>query len=207
MLLEDLRWQGSGGPAPGGAVRDLPSPLRNNWPLQIVEVTPEPAGVEPAKDVPPPPEVVAGHDPLQKISRDLRALAVQEQPLRMEVVLVAMPEEDDRSWRHDLTLAAPGSMIEGRLGRLICVRALAKQAEDLAKLPSVASVRLPRPAFVQILPPAQVPKDNREALRSTGLDQLHALGFRGQGVRVAVVGSDFQGYEQFLDKQLGARTH
>src|SRR5207245_2016799 len=78
LLLEDLRWHGSGWLAPRVPVAELPSPLRSTWPLVVAEVMPEPAGVEPAKDV-PPPEVVGRRDPLLKISRDLRALAAQEQ--------------------------------------------------------------------------------------------------------------------------------
>ncbi|HLJ96712.1 MAG TPA: hypothetical protein VKU02_26300 [Gemmataceae bacterium] len=204
MLLEDLRWQGSGWLAPRVPVDELPTPLRNAWPLRIVEVTPEPVGVEPAKDVPPTPEPANTRDPLLKIARDLRTLD-QGQPVHMEVILVATPE-DDRSWRQNLLQAAAGATIEGRLGPLVSLMALPKQAEDLARLPRVATVRLPRPAFVSVLPLEHSPKDNREALRSTGLDTLHTAGFRGQGVRVAIVGSDFRGYEQFLGKQLGART-
>jgi hypothetical protein len=206
LLLEDLRWQGGGWLAPRVPVAELPSPLRHSWPLRVVEVIPEPAGVEPAKDVPPSPELNGAVDPLLKISRELRALAAQEQPVRMEVILAATPTSDDRSWRRDLEMAAPGSMIEGRLGPLVSLRAIPKQAEELAKLPGVSTVRLPRPASVQFLPPAQVPKDNGEAFRATGLDRLHASGYRGQRVRAVVVGSDFQGYEQFLGKQLPART-
>src|SRR5262249_40456108 len=144
-------------------------------------------------------------EPLLKISGDLRALAAQEEPMRLEVILSALPV-DDQAWRRELIAAAPGAMIEGRMGPLVSLRARPKQADDLAKLPTVSAVRLPRPAIVQILPPAQVPKDNSEVLRATGLDRLHAFGFRGQRVRVAVVGSDFRGYERFLGKQLPART-
>jgi hypothetical protein len=205
MLLEDLRRQGSGWLVPRDPVGQLPTPLRNVWPLQVAEVIPEPAGVAAAKDVPPPPEVAGKRDPRLKIARDLRALAAQEQPVRLEVILAATPA-DDRSWRHELSSAAPGSEIEGRLGPLVSLRAPPNQAEDLAKLPGVGAVRLPRPASVQILPPAQVSKDNGQALRAAGLDRLHASGFRGQRVRVAVVGSDFRGYQQFLGKQLPART-
>lgn len=205
MLLEDLRWQGSGWLTPRMPVAELPSPIRSTWPLRVAEVTPEPAGVEPAKDLPPSAEAVGRRDPLLKISRDLRVLAAQEQPLRMEVILIATPDED-RAWRNELSRAAAGSTIEGRLGPIVWLRALPKQAEELAKLPSVATVRLPRPAFVQVLPLAHIPKDNRDALRASGLEQLHAMGYRGQGVRVAIVGSDFQGYQQFQGKQLGARS-
>jgi hypothetical protein len=206
LLLEDLRWQGSGWLAPRVPVAELPSPVRGTWPLRVVEVMPEPAGVEPARDVPPPPESTGTFDPLLKISRDLRALAAQEQPVRMEIILAAAPTELDRTWRRDLELAAPGSMIEGRLGPVVTLRAVPKQAEELAKLPGVSTVRLPRPASVEFLPPARVPQNNREALRATGLDRLHASGFRGQRVRAVVVGSDFRGYEQFLGTQLPART-
>jgi hypothetical protein len=206
MLLEDLRWQSSGWLAPRVAARELPSPLRNTWQLLMAEVMLEPAGAVPAKEAPPPPEVIGAHDLRLKISRDLRALVAQEQPVRMEVILAATPAESEGAWRHDLTLAAPGSAIEGRLGPIVSLKALPKQAKELAKLPGVSAVRLPRPASIQIPPLRSVPKDNREVLRATGLDGLHGTGFRGQGVRVAVVGSDFQGYGQFLGRQLPART-
>lgn len=206
LLLEDLRWQGSGWLAPRVPVAELPTPLRGTWPLHVVEVTPEPAGLEPAKDVPPPPEVSGAPDPLLKIARDLRALAAEDQPVRMEVILSATPARDDPSWRRELITAAPGTMIEGRLGPVVSLRASPKQAEAWARLPGVRTVRLPRPASVQMLPPAQLPKDNGDAFRATGLDHLHALGFRGQRVQAAVVGSDFRGYEQFVGKELPART-
>jgi hypothetical protein len=208
LLLEDLRWQGFGWLVPGVPVADLPLPLRNTWPVRVVEVMPGP-GQAPAVNAPPSEQGVSlprsPLDPLLKISRDLRALAAQEQPVRMEVILSPVPV-DDQAWRRELTQAAPGTMIEGRFGPLVTLRARPKQADDLAKLDLVSTVRLPRPASVQTLPPAQIPKDNREVLRATGLDRLHALGFRGQRVRVAVVGGDFQGYARFVGKQLPART-
>jgi hypothetical protein len=206
LLSEDLRWQGSGWLVPPVPVADLPSPLRNTWPLQVVEVTPEPAGTEPAKSVTTATEARGTRDPLRKIASDLRALAAQEQPARIEVVLVA-EQTEDHSWRQDLAQAAPGSVIEGRLGPIVFLRALPEQAEALAKLPGVSTVRLPRPASVRIVPLGQPPKDNDHALRASGLDRLHSDGFRGQRVRVAVIGSDFQGYQQFLGKQLPGRTH
>jgi hypothetical protein len=208
LLLEDLRWQGFGWLVPGVPVADQPMPLRNTWPVKVVEVMPD-SGQAQGVNTPPSNEGLetsrAPLDPLLKVSRDLRALAPQEQPVRLEVVLSAVPV-DDQAWRRELTAAAPGAMIEGRIGPLVSLRARPKQAEDLAKLPIVSAVRLPRPALVQILPPAQVPKDNSEVLRATGLDRLHAFGYRGQRVRVAVVGSDFRGYERLLGKQLPART-
>jgi hypothetical protein len=219
LLLEDLRWQGFGWLVPGVPAADLPLPLRNTWPVQVVEVMLEPGQGGAVNALPTDQEVNIPRlpfnqsvntprsplEPPQKISRALRALAAQEQPLRMEVILSAVPV-DDQAWRRELTQAAPGAVIEGRLGPIVSLRARPKQAEDLAKLADVSAVRLPRPASVQNLPPAQIPKDNSLLLRATGLDRLHALGFRGQRVRVAVVGSDFQGYERLVGTQLPAHT-
>src|SRR5439155_8588938 len=42
------------------------------------------------------------------------------------------------------------------------------------------------------------PNANQEALRASGLDRLHQSGQRGQGVRVAIVDSDFRGWENQL---------
>src|SRR5205807_6463375 len=114
MLLEDLRWQGSGWLTPRVPVEELRSPLRRTWPLLEAEVMPEPGEGVPAKGSPPSREVLDRNDPLLKISPTLRALTTQDQPVRMEVVLAATPADDNGSWRNDLTLAAPGSAIEGR---------------------------------------------------------------------------------------------
>src|SRR5262249_35186348 len=145
-------------------------------------------------------------DPWLKTGRDVRALPAQDQPVRLEVILAATPFDDERSWRQELTLTAPDAVIEGRMGPIVTLRLRPSQAVELAKLPLVSAVRLPRPASVAILPPAQLPKENRAVLAATGLDSLHAMGFRGQRVRVAVVAGDFGSYEQFVGKQLPAGT-
>src|SRR5262249_50328606 len=56
MLLQDLRWQSSGWLVPDVPVAQLPTPLRNGWPLRLSEVILEPVDVPPAKDTPPPSE-------------------------------------------------------------------------------------------------------------------------------------------------------
>jgi hypothetical protein len=204
LLLEDLRWQGTGWLAPAEPVADLPQPLRSGWPVSMVEVIPEPAGVPPAKGFAAGP--ATDDESLLKISRDLRALLKQQEPMRLELVLAAPPQTTDDVWRRDLARTAPGSMLEGQMGAVITLRAPPAQAAELAKLPSVLTVRLPRPARAQVLPLSGPVADNAGTLRASGLERLHALGHRGKGVRIAVVGDDFRGHERFVGKQLPACT-
>jgi len=114
-LLEDLRWQGSGWLAPRVPVADLPLPLRNAWPVEVVEVLPEPAGVPPVKTLPPVAAPGDGQEYLLKIAPALRALAKQQDAVRMEVILVSEPAANDLSWRRDLSQASPRSLLEGQL--------------------------------------------------------------------------------------------
>jgi subtilisin family serine protease len=46
----------------------------------------------------------------------------------------------------------------------------------------------------------------QQHLARLGVDRWHASGFRGQGVKVAVLDSGFRGYRQFLGKALPARV-
>ncbi len=205
-LLEDLRWQSSGWLVPDEPAATLQQPLRTIWPLVVIEVTPEPAGVPPAKERQPAPEVAKGQEQLLKIAGDLRDLATKNEPVLMEILLASIPEDDDRGWQRELALAAPGSSIQGHLGALITLKARASQAADLAKLPRVLTVRLPRPGAVQVVPALRTEGDKKQALQATGLDRLHAAGHGGKGVRVAVISDDFRGYPRFLGKQLRPQT-
>jgi hypothetical protein len=205
QLLDDLRWQSTGWLTPRLPAAELPLPIRNTWPVRVVMVMPEPPGVPPAQSLPAPRPVAAGQEDLSKIARDLLSLAKHAEPLRMEVVLSSLPRENDPVWRQ-LLAAAPGLMIQGHLGQLVTIRARPNQAAALARLPQVATVRLPRPASVQYVPPDLDARDPQAALAATGLDKLHKRGYRGRGVRVAIVDGDFRGYQQFVGKQLPART-
>jgi hypothetical protein len=201
-LLKDLRWQPSGWLAPAVPVAELPAPLRYVSPIRVTEVTPEPAGVPPAKSIPAAPESAGG--PLDKVSAGLRALADAAQPERMEVILSFTPTPEDPDWRRVLTEAAPGLTIEGRLGPVVTVLGPPRLAAALAELSAVSVVRRLRPAWTPLKPIQNLPPDNREALRASGLDRLHARGYRGRGVRVAVIAGDFRGYERLKGKQLPA---
>jgi subtilisin family serine protease len=49
-------------------------------------------------------------------------------------------------------------------------------------------------------------RQRREHLTRTGVDRWHQAGFRGKGVKVAILDSGFQGYRDFLGRALPARV-
>jgi hypothetical protein len=205
-LLKDLRWQPGGWLAPNVPKENVSEPLRTTDPILVTEVIPEPPGVPPAKNVTPS---LAEDDPRQKISLDLRALAAREDAPkreRMEVILTMTPAPDDTLWQRVLTLIGRGLMIEGRSGPVVTVLAPPSQALPLAESPLVAAVRLLRPTVSALLPPMDRKIDNQAILRASGLERWHARGFRGKGVRVAVIDSDFRGYEKYAGKQFPAKV-
>jgi hypothetical protein len=206
-LLKDLRWQPGGWLAPPLPIARLPEPLRTIDPILVTEVIPEPPGVPPAKNLGKAPLLEEG-DPRQKVSLDLRALMAREDApkrVRMEVILVLTPDAGDTTWQRVLTLAGRNLMIEGRLGPVVTVVASPGQALQLAESPLVSVVRLPRPTVSALLPAGDRKGDNQNALRDSGLERWQARGFRGRGVRVAIIDSDFRGYESFQGKQLPAK--
>jgi hypothetical protein len=207
-LLEDLRGQPAGWLAPQVPAAELPAPLRNFSPLRVTEVTPEPEGVPPAREQAPPPAPAPREDTLFKVDPALLDLARREARLRatrMEVILALTPPPGDREWRRALTQAAPGLAIEGRMGPIVTVLASPRSAARLAELPVVSGVRLPRPALFSLRPGGPA-KDAGEALRASGLEDLHARGYRGKGIRVALIDGDFRGYAPLVGKRLPAST-
>ena len=175
--------------------------------------------------LPPIPE---DQPQLAKFTADLRRRLAEEgaadKPLRLEVVLVASPPEEDIEWRQPFHQA--GATIEGRVGPVVTVTVpKGSQAANVAALADVASVRLPRvsspatgdqPAGKAVEPKeekkespvsADEPKTptlprpeaaSEDVLRQTGLDRLHAMNARGQGVRVVVIDTDFAGWQERL---------
>jgi hypothetical protein len=197
-LLGDLRWQPSGWLAPEEPVTRLPAPLSDISPVQVTEVLPEPQDWPAPKGWGPTPDTVST-EPAQKISPDLRELAAREDAprQRMEVFLTYAPGPDDLEWRRQLTRAAPGLVIEGRLDTMVTVAAWPRQAPTLARLPIVSGVRLPRPAVPMLRPAGEAPGD--DAPRSAAPDRPHAAGGKGQGVRIAVVDGDFRGWDRLRE--------
>ena len=121
------------------AAQNLPMFFGPEAPLRVVEVIPSwplPAD-RPVEAAPPKGQ--------EKLTPELRKLLAggKDQPERLEVILTGSPAEDDRGWEGDLS-AIPGLVIEGQLGPLVSVLVSPEQAPDVAALPIVSTVRLPR---------------------------------------------------------------
>jgi hypothetical protein len=191
-ILEDVR------KLPGGG--DQPAPFRAVSPVRAVFVQPSwpvPAGM------PAAPKVPAGQD---KFSPDLRALLADAgkagAPTRLEVILGYTPSARDRTWRR--VLGMPGLEVEGRLGPLVTVRAAPKAvASSLADKDEVVAVRLPRTARLARPGPAGEVPAKWVPVRASGLARLHALGLRGRGTRIALVASDFHGWQTLKNRKEG----
>jgi len=205
ILVQDLRYLPAGWLMPAVPVVMLPGPLRDGSPILVSEVLREP----PAQAVPAmfrPPD---GQEYLLKLSPEVRRLAGQatNDLVRLELIFDYPPQPYDRGWRRAIDAAAPGSLIEGRLGELVAIRTPMSNAVSLAQLPFVSAVRLPRPATSPLRPAANTEDATAAALRASGVERLHQNGRRGRGVRVAIVDNDFRGYEAFLGKKLPARVN
>jgi hypothetical protein len=202
QLLEDLRWQDSGWLVPETPATQLPEPIREIWPVNIVEVLPE-------TSVPPPAVLPGGaqaavQDPSNKISRELRTRLGQSQPIRLELVVAGVLAGEPPAWTANLESLLAATHLEGRTGDVLTVRAPPNLAPSLARLSDVVSVRLPRPADPEGIPAIQAPAASDGLLQKTGLAKFHQHGARGQKIRVAVIGTDFRGYAQFVGRQLPA---
>src|SRR5262249_45401901 len=127
-------------------------------------------------------------------------------PARMQVILAETPGRDDRSWQQQLLRSVPGLVIEGRLGQIVDVVAPPDRAPQLAAMPSVSTVRLPRAALHQDQKPEDPATDVQAVLRDSGIERMHGRGYRGQGVGLAVIDSDFRGFGPFVGRQLPAGT-
>jgi hypothetical protein len=201
-FLEDLRVAAAG---QGGrdAFAPLPSPIRYVAPIRAVEVYDVPEGVPESADVPPPPPE-KGEPWLQKVAPELRGEGkpAENGPdrLRLEVVFTDWENEE---WRRELN-DVPEAALEGHLGSVVTVAAPRSAIPRLAQLPTVAGVRSPRRTEATIAY-AQAPRP-MDIFRATGLDRLHALGYRGAGVTVAVIDSSFAGWQSQLGKGLPRST-
>ena len=192
-LLTDLRQQAAG--------QKMPGPFKNVWAVHASIVNP---------DVPPPaprPRLPKVPKEQEKLSPDLReVLAAEAEPMRLEVILAGVPDVEDKSYLRALRGAIPGLTVEGRLGPLVTVVANPAQAPALAALPEVIGVRLPR------LPQPSHPTPTADQTRwqplldASGAARLHALGQNGRGTRLAVVDSDFRGWQALAGKGLPRDT-
>ncbi len=204
-LLRDLRTQPGGWMMPETPVGTLPDPIRGVVPVKVVEVLPDPPGVAAITEWTAPGPLPEDQQHLGKLSPDLRAYLAAEKDIqkriRVEIVLGADPGAN-RAWERDILVS--GAVVEGRAGPIVAVLARVGQVPDLARLSRVSNIRLPRPGSPQGA--IEAPKPNPAVMSGTRLDRLHQLGFRGKGVRVAVVAGDFSGLDAYRGKGLPKDT-
>jgi hypothetical protein len=220
-LLTDLRQQPAG--------QKLPGPFRNVWAVRASILSPE---MPPPASRPRLPKVPKEQE---KLSPDLRKVladaAAAAKPTRLEVILASTPEAEDKSFLRVLRRAVPGLVVEGRLGPVVTVVANPAQAPALAAAPEVIGVRLPRLAQSGKGPvsrwsagtdrrdaaptgpagstgPADPPHNMHEQLflNASGATRLQTLGRIEPGTRLAVVDSDFRGWETLVGKGLPRDT-
>jgi hypothetical protein len=207
LLLEDLRLRSSGWLVPDVPAEELPMPLRAVSPLRVVEVIDVPLGVPESEDVPPLHGTKTGIEHLDKVSPELRAALESGKPQsrteRIEVVFLQEPTEGNGVLAGALA-TVPGAEVEGRLGQVVTFVAPAAAARAFAGLPTVATVRSPRWASLQL--PTNASGGSATTLRAANLDRLHGLGYRGAGVCVAIIDTSFAGWESFVGRGLPKST-
>jgi hypothetical protein len=206
LLLRDLRTQPAGWFRPIIPRDELPTPLREVNPVQVIEVLPD---TEAIKELPEPPP--RGAEQFEKISPDLWAL-VQDKDLgpmrkRVQIGFVGNITPADRAWKTTLQETTPGFFIEGQLAQFVTGTIRLDQVKRLALAPIVSIIRLPRAPRVDVDPGIKIKGDNAKALGQTKLKELHERGYLGKGVSVGIIDRDFRGWETLVKKkQLPAKT-
>ncbi|MCI0681342.1 MAG: S8/S53 family peptidase [Gemmataceae bacterium] len=195
VLLKDLRTQPGGWLAPQIAPAELPLPLQNVNPILVTEVLTDP---EPIQDAAEP----AARSPafLEKIGPGLWELvndkAKDQQFVRLQVLFAGTPAPDQL--RQLVESVAPGAVVEGVLGTYVTAQVLVAHVKALAALPEVLEVRLPTPAAGPVAPATPGVNEPAKVLQQSGLAEWHQRGKRGQGMRLAILDTDFRGWENLV---------
>lgn len=205
-FLKDLRGQPAGWIAPRVNLENLPAPLRLVNPIVVTEVL---ADSEPMKVFPESPP--RAPDYLEKISPELWSIVddkgKETAPVRLQLAFIGPRLADDSSHLSSLHTAAPGFHWEGSLGNTITGIGPAGQVKSLAALPEITAIRLARPPQVDMDPGLAPIGDPKKALALTGLPPLHEKGKRGQGVRLALIDTDFRGWDRLVKQgRLNGKT-
>lgn len=219
-LVKDLRREPAGWFLPDSPPELLPVPIRNLLPVRWVEVVPD-ADFTFLQAMPPAPGRAIFTPDLRAVLDDPTA---KGKPLRVEIVL-DRPADDVVLARlrtrlrvnYGATVVNPrtnqpelvGATVEGVVGPVVTLYLPnGSQAEQLVAEPGVMTVRLPRAAVETVSP---VPQDAgldppSSVLAATRFVQLHQVGYRGKGTRIAVVASEFPGAAALIGKDLPANT-
>jgi hypothetical protein len=180
---------------------DLPLLYRSTSPIQITEAFPD---VPAAKDA--AAEAIPKELENLSLTPELRALlaskAAAGKLVRLEAILTSTPPDHDRSWLRGF----PGLVVEGRAGPLVTFLATPEQVPVIASQPYISTVRLPRSGQPRALSGPASNDPGFDPLKASGVSRLHAMGSKGQGIRVAVIDGDFRGWQALTGKQLPAKT-
>lgn len=204
LLVKDVRSEPSGWFLTVIPRDRLPSPLRDANPLRWAEVLPIAEFPPPYS---PPPLLPAQ----LKYSPDLRAAllnpATKGAPMRIEA-LFDRRIDDVEGLRTMLLGKYLGASLDGVIGNVASIRFTQPGSiERLATEPGVLGLRLPRQGAETVaLVQGGKGMSPAEAIEAARLDELHKLGYRGAGVKVVLIGSDFTGVEKFLRTELPKRT-
>jgi hypothetical protein len=184
QLVKDLRSLPAGWFVGGSSRAEQPLPFRLVIPVRTVVVLPD---VPPTS--PPAPAADGG-----KLTPEVKAIVddAAEKPLVVEAVLERDTSAEPAAVRRALRAALANIPIEGLAGTVVTIRLpKASQAKTVAELPEVRHIRLPR-AGTETVTAVADPKPGEFATES-GLKYLHAMGYDGTGVTIAVVASEFPG--------------
>lgn len=212
-LLKDVRQEPAGWFASDTPASELPVPLRTVLPVRWVEVLT-------TGELTPfaPPALPANRAAFAPAVRTVLAdAAAAARPLRVEVVYDRPRESAELEALRSRLLSAyvrsvvnPATMatepvpatLEGAAGNVLTIDfPAAADVERFAVEPGVVFVRLPRPAVTTVGSADGPSPTAAQVLGATRLDQLHAKGYRGQGVRVVVIAPEFIG---LVDGKLAA---
>jgi len=207
VLVKDLRGQPGGWFAPRILPAALPPPLRYLNPLRWVEVLPD---TEPIKITQGQPPAEPAH--LDKIGRGLleRVEAADkddklaDEPVRVQVLFAGRVPAERIRQLNELLL---GAFVEGVLGNTVSAQVRLRAVKQLAELPNVIGVRLPPSARLGIAETLPADFQPAKVLEQSGLAALHQRGHTGKGARLAIIDTDFRGWDTLVKaKKLPAAT-
>ena len=202
LLLKDLRLQPAGWFDSYLVFDKLPMPLREVNPVHVVEVIPEPQPMDDLKEL--APRVPAY---LEKIAGDLWELSQTKKDdlLRVQIVFSGEPPAD--VMRREIGQATPTFQFEGLLGNVMIGSVVGNQIPVVAAVPRVSVIRLPRVTLSDVEPTTKSVVDTKSALEKSGAAELHRSGYRGKGIRIAVLDHDFRQWKKYVaDGKLPAST-
>ena len=224
-LIRDVRGLPGGWLLPETGYEQLPEPLKSTTrAVRVIEVTPHPADAPPLTPLGPLlPPIEADKQHLAKLAPEVRNLLADpvnaDKPLRVEIIFDNTVNMEGRAWRKILLDFIANLGIEGQLGPIVTLTApKGAMINDLALIPQILHIRLPRSGAPLILTPSlpapkEAPKIEQmqytptiDVMSTTRLNQLHANGKQGQGVRVVIIDSDFTGYSAYINKGLPERV-